>query len=280
MSLTRRAAFAAGLAAAAPAWAAPPAKDLRTAPEVQIVIAARDEAPPASDIDAWSAYEARLRARLADAGGGHFDVAGARAVLPLANQARAAAGAPPLVWHEELAETAKAHGGDMAARGDVNHLTPEGFDPSHRFWLLARTTVGSPSENLAYHRQPGPPATPAQLLSQWKRSTTGHWQNLLRPSHTHAAFALVRGPDRALLVGLFCRPLATLAQPLPFQAHGVDIAQALRNLPTDLDPRLGPPQGARRGPVVGRQMGQISLLRRDAPGGPEYVGGPVFLPTR
>ena len=122
-------------------------------------------------------------------------------------------------------------------------------------------------------------ATPGQLMGQWRTSTTGHWQNLLRPRHTHAAFALLRGPNRALLVGLFCRPLATLPQPLPFEARGIDIAEALRSLPTELDPRLGPPQGARRGPREGRLVMQISLLRRDAAGGPEYVGGPVFLPT-
>lgn len=275
MRLTRRRAMvgAAALAAAPAGAAAAPA----TAPEVTIVLA-RDEAPPASDIDAWSVYEARLRLRGADAGGGRFDDEGARATLAAVNQARAGAGAAPLTWHDELALAARAHAGDLAHTGRVEHLSAEGFDPSHRLWLLGRTTVGSPTENLAYHRQKGPPAPPGALLAQWRRSPEGHWQNLVRPSHTHAAFALVRGSDQALLVGLFLRPVAALAAPLPWLAQGNDIAEALRGLDPGLAPRLAPPQGAR--PVTGapgRRVMQISALRREDGG---YVGGPVFLPTR
>src|SRR5688572_21532215 len=93
-----------------------------------------DAAPPASDASAWSHYEARLRARLADAGGGHFDEAAGQAALEATNRARAAAGAPAVVWHDELAQAARAHAADLAQRAYVEHLSPEGFDPSHRFW--------------------------------------------------------------------------------------------------------------------------------------------------
>ncbi|WP_293898404.1 CAP domain-containing protein [Phenylobacterium sp.] len=271
MSLSRRAALATGFAAAATSAAG-------DTPEVHIAMVP-DTAPPASDVAAWSAYEARLRARLADGGGGRFDDPGGRAALALVNQARAAAGATALAWHGELAWAARAHGGDLARRGAVEHLSPEGFDPSHRLWLLGRTTVGSPSENIAYHHRPGPPATPASLMAQW-RASPGHWQNLLRPSHTHAAFALLRGPDQALLVGLFCRPLAMLPAPLAFRANGDEIAQALRTIDPDLNPRLGAPQGARRaGRSGGLRVVQISAERRDAPGGDAYIGGPIFLPA-
>lgn len=274
MSLTRRGALAAGVAAALPAAAQP---KRRTAPEVTVMMT-QDEAPPASDIDAWSAYEARLRARLADGGGGRFDDDGARGALAVANQARAAAGAPPMAWHDELEQTARAHGGDLAARGKVEHLSPEGFDPSHRLWLIGRTTIGSPSENLAYHHQSGPPATPARLVAQWRASKTGHWQNLLRATHTHAAFALLRGPNQALLVGLFSRPVASLPQPLPFLARGEQVAQAIRDIDPMLAPRLSAPQGARRGVgATGRRVMQLSAVRR--PGEPDYIGGPIFLPT-
>lgn len=270
--MNRREAVGGSLAAVAVAPA--------TAPEITVVLA-QDLAPPASDVETWIAYEARLRARLADAGRGRFDEAGARTALEVANRARTAAGAPPLTWHDELAQTARAHGGDQARRGKVDHLSPEGFDPSHRLWLIGRTTIGSPSENLAYHHAQGPAASPLSLVNQWRASREGHWQNLLRPSHTHAAFALLRGPDWALLLGLFCRPLATLAEPLPFLAHGEAVAEALRRIDPELRPRLGSPQGARRssGPP-GRRMTQLSGARRDAAGGTDYIGGPIFLPTR
>lgn len=262
MRLGRRAVLGAGLALAA-------------GPGLAQV--ATDAAPPASDSAAWAAYEARLRARFADAGGHRFDAAAAQAALSATNAARAAAGAGAVAWHEELAAAARAHAGDLAARGYVEHLSPEGFDPSHRFWLLGRTTIGSPSENIAYHRGSGPPAAAAGLVMRWRKSP-GHWGNLLRPSHTHAAYGVVRARDRVWMVGLFARPVASLPEPLPFRAQGPDVARALRAVPSEHRPRLAPPQGSRAGRVEGAApVMQITAIRRREAGGFDVVGGPIFL---
>jgi hypothetical protein len=183
-----------------------------------------------------------------------------------------------VAWHDELADTARAHAGDLAARGYFEHLSPEGFDPSHRFWLVGRTTIGSPSENIAYHRGDDGPATPAQFLKRW-RGSPGHWKNLLRPDHTHAAYGFVRGRDRAWLVGLYARPLANLAEPLPFRARGPELVRALRSLPDDLRPRLSTPQGSQLGKVEGPPpVLQITAIRRTGePGAFDIIGGPIFL---
>ena len=136
--------------------------------------------------------------------------------------------APPLTWHAELAETARAHAADLAARRYVEHLSPEGFDPSHRFWLLARTTIGSPSENIAYHRGEGPPApagTDGRALAPKPRPLAKPAARQPQPTR---AMALVRGPDRVWVVGLFARPLATLPEPLPFRAQEPEIERAIR----------------------------------------------------
>lgn len=237
----------------------------------------RDAAPPASDAAAWRDYEALLRARIEDAGGGRFDEAGARAALDATNAARAAAGAPTLDWHDELAAAARAHAGDLARRAYVEHLSPEGFDPSHRLWLLGRTTIGSPSENIAYHHGDGPPASAAHLIGRLQKSP-GHWANLLRASHTHAAYALTRTHDRAWLVGLYARPVARLPEPLPFQAQGPEIARALRSLSSDLRLRLAVPQGSRPGTVDGAPpVMQLTALRRTDIGRFDIIGGPIFL---
>lgn len=262
MSLTRRGAVGSVLA-------------LAISPALAEV--ATDAAPPASDARAWSAYEARLRARLADAGGLRFDDPSARAALSATNAVRRAIGAPAVEWHDELAAAARAHAGDLAQRGYVEHLSPEGFDPSHRFWLLGRTTIGSPSENIAYHRAAGPPATSTQLLQRWRKSP-GHWRNLLRPTHTHAAYGVVRGRDRVWMVGLYARPVATLPEPLPFHAHGPDIARALRAVPTEHRPRLSVPQGSRLGRIEGAPpVMQLTAIRRVDTGAFDVVGGPIFL---
>lgn len=262
MSLTRRGVVGLGLALAA----GPAPADVAT-----------DAAPPASDARAWSAYEARLRERLVDAGGYRFDDPAAHAALEATNSARKAAGAGAVEWHPELAAAASAHAGDLAARGYVEHLSPEGFDPSHRFWLLGRRTIGSPSENIAYHRGAGPPASSTQLLHRWRKSP-GHWRNLLRASHTHAAYGVVRGRDRIWMVGLYARPVATLPEPLPFHAHGPDIARALRAVPSEHRPRLSVPQGSRLGQVEGTPpVMQITAIRRIDTSAFDVVGGPIFL---
>jgi uncharacterized protein YkwD len=262
VSLTRRATLATALAAVA----APAAAE-----------AIRDAAPPASDAKAWAAYEARLRGRAADAGGGRFDDAAAREALDLSNAARKAAGAQPLAWHDDLEKAARAHAGDLAGRGYVEHLSPEGFDPSHRFWLLSRRTIGSPSENIGYHSGPGRPVGAAHFIAQWRKSP-GHWRNLLRAGHTHGAYAVVRGPERAVIVGLYVSPLAELAEPLPFRAKGPEIGRALRSLPSEYRPRLSVPQGARLGAVEGAPpVMQLTALRQVDVGRFDIIGGPIFL---
>ncbi len=261
VSLTRRTALGAGV--------------LLVALPAQAGVA--DAAPPAADVAAWVAYEARLRDRLSDAAGGRFDDPAAQAALNLINRARARSGAEPLVWHAPMATAARAHAADLAARNYVEHLSPEGFDPSHRFWLLDRSTIGSPAENIAYHRGEDAPRTAAQMIEQWRRSPT-HWANLNRATHTHAALALLRRPGRAWLVGLFAHPLATLPEPLAFQVRGPDVARALRSLPADLRPRLAIPQGVRLGKVDGPPpVMQITAVRRAGLGAVDEIGGPIFL---
>ncbi|WP_374470881.1 CAP domain-containing protein [Phenylobacterium sp.] len=192
MKPSRRVIVAGGLAAAAgPALAAPRAAG------------------------AWIAYEARLRARLTDAGGGRFDPGLARGLLDLTNGARRAAGAAPVAWHPALAETARAHAADLAQRDYVEHLTPEGFDPTDRLGLLGRRLIGSAAENIAYRRG-GPPHTAGDLMATWRRSRP-HWINLLREHHTHVGYGVARLGERSYAVGLYAAPDGELAADLPFQ---------------------------------------------------------------
>jgi len=259
--LTRRGVAAAGLSllATGRAWAE----------------AATDAAPPASDARAWARYEARLRDRLGDAGGLRFDEGAEHAALEATNRHRRAVGAPAVAWHAELAAAARAHAADQAARDYVEHLAPEGFDPSHRFWLLGRTTIGSPSENIAYHR--GPPATAEALVGRW-RTSAGHWRNLTRAGHTHAAYGVARGRDRVWLVGLYARPVASLAEPLPFRAHGPEVSRALGSVPAEHRPRVSIPQGSRMGRIDGpAPVMQITAIRRVDATAFDVVGGPIFL---
>jgi uncharacterized protein YkwD len=180
-------------------------------------LAAAASAAAKASLTGWIDYEARLRDRLADAGGGRFDEAAARGLLALTNAARKTAGVKPVASSADLAETARAHAADLAHRGYIEHLSREGFDPSDRLGLLARRMIGSTSENIAYHRG-ARPATAGDLMQLW-RTSPQHWRNLLRDKHSHAGFGVVRKGEQAYAVGLYARPDGSLAHPLAFQVR-------------------------------------------------------------
>ena len=243
-------------------------------------------AGPARSLTGWSDYEARLRARLADAGGGRFDLAAARELADLTNAARAQAGAPACDWDEALAETARAHAADLAGRAYVEHLSPEGFDPSDRLGLLGRATIGSTSENIAYHR--GPTQVGADQLMRLWRNSPQHWMNLLRPKHSHAAFGVARRADRVYAVGLYARPDGTLSAPLPFRVATADeVMLSVSDLPADvtalwLDDHLRSGLGLRFS--TGQEFAytpsgvyRLRLDRRTAGRAYESLWGPIFI---
>lgn len=167
--------------------------------------------PPAG----WLAYETRLNARLADAGGGRFDTGTARGLLDATNTERRAKGAAACAWDDELAATARAHAADLAGRAYFSHLAPEGFDPSHRLAILARRRIGSASENIAYRRY-SEPSTVGHLMEVW-RASPPHWTNLLKTSHQRAGYGVVVKGDRTYAVGLYGHVDGELPAPLPFR---------------------------------------------------------------
>jgi len=67
----------------------------------------------------------------------------------LVNAHRYAIGCEALLWHEPTARVAEAHSADMARRGYFDHLTPEGFDLTHRLLAGDVTWHGSAAENIA-----------------------------------------------------------------------------------------------------------------------------------
>lgn len=213
-----------------------PSRLVSTAPSRRLLLAglggllatpALARVAPGLSQDAWLAYEARLRGRAADAGGGDFLAASERELLTLTNAARKAVGAPALAWNAELARVARGHAGDLAGRGYVEHLSPEGFDPNHRVGLLARRMIGSASENIAYRRA-AEIAKASDLMGIWRRSPP-HWSNLLRAHYTQAGFGVVARGRQTYAVGLYARPDGALGAPLPFRlGQEAEFASVLR----------------------------------------------------
>lgn len=103
----------------------------------------------------------------------------AEAVLTLVNDARAAAPTPcpPLTVDPHLQVAAQAHTDDMAARGYMDHVTPEGQDPAARALAAGYSGTGV-GENIA---QGYPDAE--SVMAGWMASD-GHRDNIENCSYT------------------------------------------------------------------------------------------------
>jgi uncharacterized protein YkwD len=175
----------------------------------------------------WLDYEARLRARLADAGGGRFDPDFARSLLSQANTFRAGEGLAAYAWDDGLAACARAHAADMANRNYFAHETPEGFTHLERTSLLTRDLCGDTAENLAWREAQRGGTTPRQFEQLWEASP-GHRKNLLRERYTSAGYGVVKVNNAYYAAGVYADASVRLARPLPLRVHsGADLSPAL-----------------------------------------------------
>ena len=96
-------------------------------------------------------------------------------VLAAVNVQRAANGCPALAWDEALAQVARAHSADMAARDYMEHTNPDGLTPFDR---AAAAGTSASAENIAAGQQ-----TAAAAMESWMNSP-GHRDNILNCSLT------------------------------------------------------------------------------------------------
>jgi uncharacterized protein YkwD len=94
------------------------------------------------------------------------------------NRERVRRGMRPLVWDELLAEIAREHSRDMAARQFFGHITPEGRDVEARLRPRGITRYRMVAENLALIFDPISPVS--TTIHQWMMSP-GHKRNILGP---------------------------------------------------------------------------------------------------
>lgn len=184
-------------------------------------------APAASQITAWLAYEQRLHARLADAGGGAFEEDFAQALLSQANMLRGSQQLGAYQWDEGLAACARAHAADMASRNYFAHETPEGFTHLDRTSLLTRDLCGETAENLAWRSLSSGRSTPRDFEALWEASP-GHRKNLLREHYTSAGYGVVRVGNAYYAAGVYADARVRLSRPLPLTVRGgADLTSAL-----------------------------------------------------
>jgi uncharacterized protein YkwD len=178
--------------------------------------------------DRVAAYDRRLRARLADAGGATFEPEFEEVLFELGNAFRVQQGLGKLLPDPGLIMAARAQSGDISDRGRFDHVSLDGFGPVVRVGLLARDMIGAPAENLAARLSTGRRVTPDQIMDQWKNSP-GHRATLLARGLTHVGYGALRRGDEVIAAGAYSEVSAWLDKPAPSRVADVGaISQVLR----------------------------------------------------
>ena len=105
-------------------------------------------------------------------------------VLSLVNSERTASGCAAIAWDETLAQVARLHSADMAARDYLDHTNPDGLTPFDRA-AAAGTTASA--ENVAAGQQ-----TAADVMAAWMASP-GHRANILNCGLTRIGVGVGHG---------------------------------------------------------------------------------------
>ena len=172
----------------------------------------------------WLAYAARLGREAADPAL-RFDAGVERGLLVATNAFRARAGAPALRRETELETVARAAAADLLVRGFFEHRSPEGFAPSSRAALLARSLIGSVAENIAAGH--GPPEPTGDNLARFWFDSPGHRANMLQPTHDAVGHGVARRGDRFTAAAVFMHLAARLPAPLPLAIASAELRPAL-----------------------------------------------------
>lgn len=99
--------------------------------------------------------------------------------------------ARPLQWHEQLAEVARTHSREMAARSYVGHFSPDGSFPALRV-TQAGIPYSATGENIAKFRDVF--RAHAAFMGETPLGQN-HRSTILDPDFTHVGIGIVRGAD-------------------------------------------------------------------------------------
>lgn len=116
--------------------------------------------------------------------------------LCLLNGERRDAGLRPLTENPKLAVGAIAHSQEMVDRQYFDHVGKDGTDPvdrARRAGYIPASGAWTVGENLAWGT--GVLATPREIVQAWMKST-GHRENILRPTFKEIGFGVAVGNPR------------------------------------------------------------------------------------
>jgi uncharacterized protein YkwD len=101
----------------------------------------------------------------------------------------------------DLARVARAHAEDMARRGYLSHVSPEGQNPLQRTQAAGVAGFRLLAENIGASTVAGDRME--SIVTEWMRSHD-HRENLLNPAFNTSGVAIVETPDgKTILVELY-----------------------------------------------------------------------------
>jgi len=188
-----------------------------------------------------------------------YDAQAEQALLDLANQARAQAGAPALTLDAGLCQAARAHAEAMFAARQLSHQFEGEPSLPQRLGSATPTTLDQEGENVALDFD-------AEKGHQHLMLSPPHRANLLNPAYNVIGLGVVRSGDRLYIVQDFGHALpnystaevkdriaATVLQ-ARHQAHQPDLAR--RDLRTTDDAACSMAQAEKLGTSPVRQLAQ------------------------
>jgi len=105
-------------------------------------------------------------------------------VFELTNIERAKHGLAPLIWHDVLADAARAHSLDLMVNNMRGHTGSDGSSVRQRIERAGITNTNYRAENCCYGQ-----STPEEAVESWMNSP-GHRANILNASVTHLGVGL------------------------------------------------------------------------------------------
>ncbi len=120
----------------------------------------------------------------------------------LVNAERRSVGLPALDWSEELADIARGHSQDMAARGYFAHVSPEGRNAEDRYAEAGFFPPHAWAENLFYSSVPTPgyytqDELAPMAVEEWMNSS-GHRAHVLSSDYQMEGIGIGMAADMGL----------------------------------------------------------------------------------
>jgi uncharacterized protein YkwD len=116
--------------------------------------------------------------------------------LDPANREELGGHARPLQWDDKLAEVARAHSQDMAARHYFDHFSPDGSFPAQRVTQAGIVWLAT-GENIAKFADVA--RAEAAFMNE-PRFQANHRSNILSPDFTHVGIGIARGDNGLLYI--------------------------------------------------------------------------------